>query len=69
MLWNILINHGADINSRMKNGWTPIHIAIDRKLPEVVELLIKHSADINIQDADLGGPPYILPCTETCQKL
>ena len=33
-------------------GWAALHFAIDRQLPEVVELLIKHNADINLQDAD-----------------
>ena len=45
----LLIKHGADINSQENNGWTPMDRAIDSKLPHLVELLIKHGADINLQ--------------------
>ena len=37
----------ADINLQDADGWAALHFAIDRQLPEVVELLIKHGADIN----------------------
>ena len=34
------------------DGWAALHFAIDRQLPEVVELLIKHGAEH--QQSDKG---------------
>ena len=34
------------------DAWTALHFLIDRQLPGVVEIVIKHGANINIQDAE-----------------
>lgn len=35
-----LIDHGADVNARGHNGFTPLHLAVGRRHREVVELLL-----------------------------
>ncbi len=46
-----LLSHGADVNARCYNEFTPLHLAKD---PEVVKLLVGHTADIN---ASINGMP------------
>lgn len=44
----ILLNAGADINARDKNGCTPLHHAAKRWSPGVVDYLLRKGADPNI---------------------
>jgi hypothetical protein len=46
----LLLTHGADVNSAKKNGWTPLHDAAWQGLKPIVELLIKAEARVNAQD-------------------
>jgi len=41
------LKHGARINARNKNGWTPLHYAAFKKNADAVQLLISKGADIN----------------------
>ena len=43
----ILIQNGANVNARAKNGWTPLHDAACKNLLEKADLLIENGADIN----------------------
>lgn len=38
-----LLEHGADVNARAYNGFTPLHLATD---PTVAKILLEHGADI-----------------------
>jgi ankyrin repeat protein len=42
-----LLQGGADVNARMKNGGTALHMAVGRSSRELVELLIERGADVN----------------------
>ena len=59
LLTQELIEHGADINARDDNGWTPLHGA---ESPETAELLIVAGADINARD-DGGWTPLHIAAT------
>jgi ankyrin repeat protein len=43
----LLIAHGADVNSRDVRGWIPLHAAVDQGHVETGELLIAKGADLN----------------------
>lgn len=49
---HFLINNGADrdLNVEMDNGDTPLTIAVSIGNKEIIELLLKHGADINVQN-------------------
>jgi hypothetical protein len=46
----LLISEGADINSRNRMGWTPLHTAIRNHRQAVTEFLIAKGADVNAKD-------------------
>ena len=46
----LLLEHGADVNARRKNGFTPLHIASIFGILEVVRLLLEHGADVKAED-------------------
>ena len=44
-----LIEHGVDINRRDCNGWSILHIAVDRRQTDMVKMLLEYGADPNAQ--------------------
>jgi ankyrin repeat protein len=42
-----MLDHGADVNNRMRQGWTPLHLAIRNGKVEGVRLLLQHDANVN----------------------
>ena len=40
----VLIEHGADVNSVEDKGFTPLKMAVEYKLPEIEMLLRRHGA-------------------------
>jgi len=49
-LIKLLLEKGADVNSRDRSGATPLHEATRRGYKEIVELLIENNAEINAVD-------------------
>lgn len=52
-LLKLLIDCGGNVNRafvRLDENYTPLHSAVRRKLPAIVELLLTKGADRNIQD-------------------
>jgi ankyrin repeat protein len=52
----LLLDCGADVNSRRKDQWTPLHLASYHGNAEFVQLLIDNGADVNAVD-DFGKSP------------
>ncbi len=50
----LLISSGANSNLRSTSGWAALHYAAKNDSPEVVELLLSHSADPNITNNNNG---------------
>ncbi len=56
----LLLQHGADINGRNRDGNTALHLAAFLGRAETAELLIKNGADINTKNGDGATPIDIL---------
>ena len=55
-----LLSKGADVNAaEPESGDTPILAAVDKSQAEAVALLLKHHADLSIQDKNGNSPLYI----------
>ena len=64
----ILIDKGADVNSRCLKGWTPLHYAVyNDPHKNVVNLLLSKGAEINAKNAD-GQTPLDLVRSEPFRK-
>lgn len=46
----LLLNNGAKVNVRDDQGSYPIHRAVSGGEEKIVHLLLKHNADVNVQD-------------------
>jgi hypothetical protein len=53
----LLLAHNADINSQMRGGWTPSHVAAWYGSKEVAEGLLAHHASVNVQ-TESGDTPW-----------
>lgn len=53
------LNGGADPNMEMKNGATPLIMAVVRDRPDLIEKLLKRGADINKPSLRGGTPLHI----------
>jgi ankyrin repeat protein len=40
----VLLEHGADVNAKDKDGYTPLRLTLQRRLEEVIRVLVKHRA-------------------------
>ncbi|MCJ7932846.1 MAG: ankyrin repeat domain-containing protein [Chryseobacterium sp.] len=50
------LDHGADVNTRDKNGRSLLLMATLEKQTEMVKLLVAYQADVNLQDNQLDSP-------------
>eukprot|EP00976_Prorocentrum_cordatum_P019824 401839-Prorocentrum_minimum.AAC.1 len=55
----LLLAVGADVNSRNREGMTPLHLAAREGHAKLAQLLIDHGADPSTADHE-GCTPYIL---------
>ena len=40
----LLIAAGADVNARLKNGWSPLYVAVTRNAAEIAAILLEAGA-------------------------
>lgn len=52
-----LLEEGAEVDARDKQGWTPLHNAANSGNEKLVQLLIKHGADVNAKDYQYERTP------------
>ena len=52
----LLLNHGADANIAVANGYTPLHWAVMKGYQNLVKLFLKKNALVNTQTADGNSP-------------
>jgi hypothetical protein len=59
----LLLEHGANPNLRkaknqfgQTNGWTPLFFAVHNKRSDLVAILLKHGAEVNIRDVQGKSP-------------
>ena len=55
----LLLDNGADVNTKNKDGWTPIYPASWKGHAETVKLLIDHGANVNARHG-WRSPNWIL---------
>lgn len=58
-----LISRGADVNKVTFAGNTPLHTASGREMDEMVKLLLKHGANVNIANLE-GDIPKVVRTSE-----
>ena len=55
----LLIEIGADVNFKGKDGIAPVHLVAENENVELMELLIRNGADINVSDIN-GWTPFLI---------
>lgn len=56
---SMLVDAGADVNAKNKNGDTPLHYASENRCTGIVELLIKAGANVNAKNNYDDTPLHI----------
>ncbi len=53
---SLLVNRGAPVNERNKQGITPLSLAIEKGYPEIAQFFAENGADIHAADQDGASP-------------
>ncbi|ORX62777.1 ankyrin [Hesseltinella vesiculosa] len=65
----VLLEEGVDPNGKDEFGYTPIHAAVSYAQKEVLECLLSHGGDINVEDADKDTPLYVCETVEMAKFM
>jgi hypothetical protein len=63
-----LIRNADDLDTRDSEGLTPLHVATQCNLPDIVRMLIEHGADINAKGGPLDGTPLHFACSASVES-
>ena len=55
-----LLEHGADVNAKRDDLWTPLHLAFNVGKLEAARILLEHHADVNARNDDGQAPLHML---------
>lgn len=61
----LLLDHGAEINERYKNGWYPIHMAYKGRQTEIFNALLERGADLDKEVVTKRAGEFTSACTTT----
>ncbi len=64
----LLLSRGANVNSRGRYDWTPLHFSVVQGQTKMVKLLLEHGADVNARDK-AGLIPAEYPVTAEIAAL
>ena len=64
----MLIGHGANVNARQQDHWTPIHLSARNGHLGILKLLLERGADLQALN-DEGETPYQLSLTYGYRKI
>jgi hypothetical protein len=53
---HLIITHGLDVNAKVYEDWTPLHVASIQGHADVAQVLLDYEADINAQDFEKCTP-------------
>ncbi|KAK0739113.1 hypothetical protein B0T21DRAFT_361969 [Apiosordaria backusii] len=65
---SIIIQHRHTINTLDHRGWAPIHIAIRFHNHVALKSLIRHGADVNLQDSTMQDTPLHWAVRDFCRE-
>ena len=57
---DFLLKHGADVNAKRDNLWTPLHVAFNVGMHKTARMLLGHHADVNARNDDGQAPLHLL---------
>ena len=60
---------GTDVNSKDKDGWTPLHEAASEGHKQIVKILVTKGADVNANDDDGETPLDVAAKPEIAELL
>jgi ankyrin repeat protein len=63
-----LLEHGADVNARREDLWTPLHLAVFIGEFSAARMLLEHQADVNSRNDADQAPLHLLSARETSQE-
>ncbi|KAI9305459.1 ankyrin repeat-containing domain protein [Cunninghamella echinulata] len=64
-----LIEAGSNANEKDEYGYTPIHAAVSYNQKDVLEYLLSHGGDANVEDFDKDTPLYVCETVEMAKFL
>ena len=48
----LIVRHGADVNVQISNGFTALHLSVQKNHENLIKFLLANKVDVNIQDND-----------------
>jgi ankyrin repeat protein len=67
-LCRLLLERGAAVDARARNGWTPLHVAAVWGHMAIAEILIAHGAQVDARAEDRSTPLRLTASTSGCHK-
>ncbi|OXU16507.1 hypothetical protein TSAR_009114 [Trichomalopsis sarcophagae] len=64
----LLLERGADVRQVTSDNVSPLHIALEQGSVRIVELLIKHNADVNVRQHRTGVTPLHIAVKRACHE-